>query len=140
MQFKVPQFIDVEDKIFGPFSFKQFAYLAGGAGLIFVIYKTMGLLLGIIFIAPVALLTVLLVFYRVNNRPFIYYLQAGIQYLFSSKLYLWKQRTVKPNSKEMKNTTDNSSSPSLTSVVPMTTANKLKDIAWSLDIQENEER
>ncbi len=34
MRFEVPQFIDVEDKIFGPFTFKQFLYLAGGAGLL----------------------------------------------------------------------------------------------------------
>ena len=44
MQFKVPQFIDVEDKLFGPVTFKEFVYLAGGAGLIYVIYKLVMLL------------------------------------------------------------------------------------------------
>jgi hypothetical protein len=29
MQFRVPQFIDIEDKLFGPLTFKQFIYLAG---------------------------------------------------------------------------------------------------------------
>ena len=33
MQFQVPQFIDVENKIIGPLSLRQFLYLAG-AGLI----------------------------------------------------------------------------------------------------------
>ena len=33
MMFSVPQFIDVEDKIIGPLTLKQFIYLAGGAGL-----------------------------------------------------------------------------------------------------------
>jgi len=41
MRFKVPQFIDIEDKIFGPFSFKQFVYLAGGAGLCYIFFKTL---------------------------------------------------------------------------------------------------
>ena len=32
MRFEVPQFIEIEDKIFGPLTWKQFIYLAGGAG------------------------------------------------------------------------------------------------------------
>ena len=38
MQFQVPQFIEIEDKIFGPLTFKQFIYLAGGGGLCFLLY------------------------------------------------------------------------------------------------------
>lgn len=134
MQFKVPQFIDVKDKIFGPFTFQQFAYLAGGAGLIFVIYKILPLWIGIFLIIPVAILSFMLVFYNINGKPFIYYLQAGITYLISSKLYVWKQRLVKP-----KTTTETSDDIQKISVVPMTTqTNKLRDISWSLDIQEKE--
>ncbi len=48
MQFKVPQFLDIEDKIFGPFTFREFVYLAGAAGLCYVFYKWFGLLLGIV--------------------------------------------------------------------------------------------
>lgn len=140
MQFKVPQFIDVEDKLFGPFTFRQFVYLAGGAGLIFVIYKILPIWIGIFFILPVAGLTFLLVFYKVNEKPFIFYLQAGVDYLISSKLYIWKQRLVKPENKEK----DIDPSASLVSIVPMTTTNKIKDLAWSLDVQdkdkENEEK
>jgi hypothetical protein len=135
MQFKVPQFIDVEDKLFGPFTFHQFAYLVGGAGIIFVIYKLLGLLLGIFLIIPVAILTFLLVFYRLNGKPFIFYLEAGISYFISSKLYIWKQRLVKPESREM----DDTKIPDLVSMVPMTTSNKIKDISLKLDIEEKEE-
>ena len=38
MRFEVPQFIEIEDKIFGPFTWKQFVYLAGGVGLAAVIF------------------------------------------------------------------------------------------------------
>ena len=44
MQFKVPQFLDIEDKIFGPFTFREFVYLTGGGGMCFVLYKLLGLL------------------------------------------------------------------------------------------------
>lgn len=137
MQFKVPQFIDVEDKLFGPFTFKQFAYLAGGAGLIFIIYKLLGLLLGIFLIIPVAILTVLLVFYKINNRPFVYYLEAGFNYFLSNKLYIWKQRLAKPENKKVPESSENQAP--LTSVVPMSTTSKLKDISWSLDVKEKED-
>lgn len=138
MQFKVPQFIDVEDKLFGPFTFRQFAYLAGGAGVIFIIYKLMGFFLGIIFIIPIAILTFLLVFYKVNNRPFVYYLEASFMYLVSSKLYLWKQRIIKPENKRPEKDKDDTLN-SLVSLAPMSTSNKIKDIAWSLDIKDTEE-
>jgi len=136
MQFKVPQFIDVEDKLFGPFTFHQFAYLIGGAGIIFVIYKMMGLLFGILLIIPVAILTFLLVFYKMNGKPFVFYLEAGLSYFVSSKLYIWKQRLSKPESKEAQESSN--ATPSLVSMVPMTTSNKLKDLSWKLDVQENE--
>lgn len=133
MQFKVPQFIDVEDKLFGPFTFRQFAYIIGGAGLAFVIYKLLPIWISIFLIIPVVALSGLLVFYKINEKPFIYYLQAGISYLISGKLYIWKQRLVKPD-----NTVKDAENLPMTTIVPMTTENKLKDLSWSLDVKEGE--
>jgi hypothetical protein len=132
MQFKVPQFIDIEDKLFGPFTFTQFAYLVGGAGMVFILYKLLPLWVSIFLIIPVAGLSALLVFYKINGKPFIFYLQAGINYYVSGKLYIWKQRLVKPDNIQK----EEDSSPALTSIVPMTTTNKLRDLSWSLDVQE----
>lgn len=136
MQFKVPQFIDIEDKLFGPFTFAQFAYLAGGGGIIFVISKLLPLWIGIFLMIPVAILSLLLVFYKMNGKPFIFYLQAGFSYLISSKLYLWKQRLINPNSKE---TEEEAQAPQMVSVIPMTTNDKIKDVSWSLDVKDNRE-
>ena len=134
MQFKVPQYIDIEDKLFGPFTFRQFVYLVGGAGLIFVVYKLLPLWIGIFLILPVAGLTAALVFYKINNKPFIYYLEAAFLYAIRSKLYLWKQRVAKkedlqPDEKEAGVLPN-------TSIVPTITSSKLKDLSWSLDVQD----
>jgi hypothetical protein len=134
MQFKVPQFIDVEDKLFGPFTFRQFAYLIGGAGSIYVIYRLLPLWIGIFLILPIAGLSALLTFYKINNKPFIYYLQAGINYYISSKLYIWKQRLVKHNEK----TAEDAVLPQKISIVPMVSKSSLKDLSWSLDVKEKE--
>ncbi len=137
MQFKVPQFIEVEDTIFGPFTFKQFAYLAGGGGMIFLLLKLLPTFIGVILSIPVAIFTALLVFYKINEKPFIYYVQAGLNYLTSSKLYLWKQRLAKPDQ------TEENDHPNIdvVSVLPMTSSvNKIKDLSFKLDIQEEEEK
>lgn len=132
MQFKVPQFIDIEDKLFGPFTFRQFAYLVGGGGMIFVAYRLLPFFVAIFIIIPVAALTGLLVFYKINNKPFIYYLQAGINYALGSKLYVWKQRLVKHSDKH----DEDVNIPQKVSIVPMTSNNTLKDISWNLDVQD----
>ena len=133
MQFRVPQFIEVEDKIFGPLSFKQFIYLGGGVGIMYVLYRILPIWISIFLIVPVGILAGLLTFYKVNGKPFIFYLQAGLNYIFSSKLFIWKQRLDKPDEKKKEEV-----NPTLTTVVPMTTTSKLKDLAWSLDIQEQQ--
>jgi hypothetical protein len=39
MHYQVPQFIEIEDKIFGPLTLKQFIYLAGGVGLCLIFFS-----------------------------------------------------------------------------------------------------
>lgn len=133
MKFQVPQFIEVEDKIFGPLTIKQFIYLAGGGGLSFIIYTYVGKLsfiLAIIFIIPVVALSLALTFYRVNNRAFIAIIESAFKYLLSNKLYIWKKRDRAPKHKETPTET--------TSLyVPKLSDSKLKDLTWSLDINDN---
>ncbi len=129
MQFKVPQFIDVEDKLFGPFTFKQFAYMAGGGGLVYILYKVLPIWIAIPLIIPVVILTALLTFYKINGKSFLYYLQASITYATKSKLYVWKQRLQRPDTKK-----DIPNLPTQTSVVPTLSGSKLKDLSWSLDV------
>ncbi len=131
MQFRVPQFIDIEDKLFGPLTFRQFAYLAGGAGLIYVLYRLLPFWIAIFLIIPIAGLSALLTFYRINNKPFIYYLQAGVGYFISSKLYIWKQRLIKPGDKNGEEVL-----PTPVSVLPKVSVDSIKDLSWSLDIED----
>lgn len=128
MQFKVPQFLDIEDTIFGPFTFKQFVYLAGGGGLCFVIYKLMGFLLGFIPMAIVAGFACVLTFYRPNGKPFINMLEAGFKYVVNDKLYVWKRQKKKAVKKVEKTAETGASSQSKLS------ASRLRDLAWSLDV------
>ena len=91
MKFKVPQFIDVEDKLFGPFTFRQFIYMIGGAGICFVAYKLLPLIIAIIVMLPVAGLALALTFYPFNGKPFINLLEYSFSYFIKSKLYIWQR-------------------------------------------------
>ncbi|MDB9944370.1 PrgI family protein [bacterium] len=99
MRFEVPQFIEVEDKIFGPFTWKQFIYLAGGAGIALITYFTLPLFLFVLIGIPLSALAGFLAFHKVNNRPFSIFLESIFHYVSNKKLYLWKktnQQTVSP--------------------------------------------
>ncbi|TSC77981.1 MAG: Uncharacterized protein G01um101424_115 [Parcubacteria group bacterium Gr01-1014_24] len=134
MQFKVPQFLDIEDKIFGPFTFREFVYLAGGAGLCFVLYKILGLYLGAIPILAAAGLALALTFYRPNNKPFINMIEAGFNYFVKDKLYIWKRRKAKMSSDRQLETSDGDRKRENLENEVRLGGNKLRDLAWSLDV------
>lgn len=92
MQFEVPQFIEVEDKIFGPLTWRQFLYLGGGLGMAVVIFLTLPFIIFVLIGVPLALLSGALAFYPVNNRPFSYFLEAIVNYFSGQRLYLWRHR------------------------------------------------
>lgn len=91
MRFEVPQFIEVEDKIVGPLTWKQFVYLAGGVGAIIISYLVLPFIFFVIIGIPVGALAGFLAFHQINNRPFSIFLESFITYFTHNKLYLWKK-------------------------------------------------
>jgi hypothetical protein len=91
MRFEVPQFIEVEDKIVGPFTWRQFIYLAGGAGVLILCYFLLPFILFAIIGLPFGALAGFLAFHRINNRPFSIFLESFVTYLRKGKLYLWRK-------------------------------------------------
>lgn len=130
MQFKVPQFLEIEDKIFGPFTFREFVYLAGGAGLCFTLYKLLGLLWGAIPILIIAGISLALTFYRPNNKPFINMIEYFFKYSVQNKLYIWKKHQNKTKNSQQQIANENK-----TRMMPQKlSGEKLKDLAWSLNV------
>lgn len=136
MRFQVPQFIEVEDKIFGPLTLKQFIYLAGGGGLSFLVYVLLkNLILAAIPIAIILAVSGALAFYKVYNRSFINIAESAFKYYTGAKLYIWKKED-KPRPTDTRTAVKDAKT--YTSVmVPKISDSKLKDITWSLDIKES---
>jgi hypothetical protein len=135
MRFQVPQFIEIEDKIFGPLTIKQFIYIAGGAGLSFMIFRFLYLPLAVLLIVAVLGFSLALAFYQVNSKPLIYMMQSAAGYFFSNKLYLWKK---KDKTKQKEQTPIEKMGINQTPIyVPKLSESKLHDLTWSLDIKES---
>ncbi len=130
MRFEVPQFIDIEDKIFGPLTFKQFIYVAGGGGLCYGAYRLLPLYFAIPLILAIALLAWALAFYKINNQPFIKIGQAFIIFLTKNKLYVWQRSTEKPKKIEPVPQKPIETAP----VEKELTARRVQDLARNLDI------
>jgi hypothetical protein len=137
MRFEVPQFIEVEDKIFGPFTWRQFIYLMGGGGLAAVLFITAPILVFMIVGLPAGVLAILLAFYPVNNRPFSVYLESMLRYMSGTKLYLWRkqQSGIYSGARESAPVTDSASATVAHNMhVPTVNKNHLHDLARNLEL------
>ena len=91
-QFVVPQFIEVEDKVIGPITVRQFIIMLVGGGLVFVAYKLSDFTLFIIELIVIAVLTMAFAFIKVNGKPFHYLLLNLIQTLRRPRLRVWQRQ------------------------------------------------
>lgn len=95
MQFVVPQFIDVEDKILGPLSVRQFIILIVGTGLLFIAFRFADLSLFIIEATVIVISIMGFAFIRVNGRPFHFFLINFLQTLRKPKLRIWRREVTR---------------------------------------------
>ncbi len=130
-QYQVPQFIEVEDKIFGPLTLKQFIWLAGGGGVCLIFFTLLPFYLFVALSIPVGVFSAGLAFYQVNGRPLIHSLESAFTYMSGHKLYLWKQRDAKTPTPQAALPVANPDS-----LVPRLSQSKLKDLSWSLNIKD----
>jgi hypothetical protein len=128
MRYQTPQFIDIEDKLFGPFTVKQFIYLAGGAGLVFLLYRFLPLFIAIIPMVVVVGFVLALAFWKVNGKPFIIVLEAAVRFYIGEKLYLWRKVPSRQSSKQAAQKTSEAAL-----AMPKLSEGKLRDLTWTLD-------
>jgi len=98
MQYTVPQFIDVEDKIIGPISVRQFLTFLIAAALIFanyeVVYKVFLPNFWVFAISSIFIFAVsgTFAFLKINGRPFHYFLLNLLVTMQKPHLRVWNKR------------------------------------------------
>ncbi len=135
MQFQMPRFLDIEDKVIGPLTFKQFIYLGGGVGLAYLAYTYLGFTFGFILIALFLFLGISLSFWKPNSRPAIVMFQAFLNHYTKNRMYVWQRPDGKRIDEEKLKTIK------AKSVNPPKDVDrgKIEALAWSLDVLDREE-
>ena len=106
MQYKVPQNIDVEDKIIGPLTLKQFIYILAGGMITLFIKVFLGETLSFLFLPlslPIIVLFLALAFFKVNDRPFEIFFLSILTTLARPRRRVWKKVIYNPPYSEPQN-------------------------------------
>lgn len=89
-QFVVPQFLDVESKIIGPVTARQFLILLAVLLLEFIIYRVFLNFLVVLGLGvPVLVIGVVFAFFKVNGQPFHFIALNMVQTLRKPALRIW---------------------------------------------------
>jgi hypothetical protein len=88
-QFTIPQFIDVEDKIIGPITVRQFIIMLSGFLLIAISYKLFDFSLFVTVTVIIFGLSAVFSFAKINGRPFHLFILNIIQTLKRPKIRVW---------------------------------------------------
>lgn len=92
MHAQVPQFLDIEDRIIGPFTLKQFGYIAGGAIAVGGLYVFFQLWVVIFFGLPIIGLALALAFAPpINGQPIINFLLGFLGFGIKQHIYVWNK-------------------------------------------------
>jgi ABC-type proline/glycine betaine transport system permease subunit len=113
MMFNVPQFIDVEDKIAGPLTWKQILWMIGMGAVLLTLYNLFDSVLFFITAIPVIILFAIFAFYRPNGVSMITFALHGLFFIFQPKISVW-ERPVSTGPLPRTNTDDTASSELMT--------------------------
>lgn len=98
MQSSVPQYIDIEDKIVGPFTWKHIGWLLGMCAVLLVMYTAFDFQLFLIAGGPTALAFLAFAFYRPSGMPMVKFVFHGVFFLFRPKVSVWERPVHVSNS------------------------------------------
>jgi len=99
-QFVVPQFIDAEDKIFGPITARQFIILMVGFLLDFVMFKLLSFVMFLVVGLPILCISGIIAFVRINGQPFHFFILNAIQTFKKPHLRIWDKTRTNSELKE----------------------------------------
>ncbi len=99
-QFTVPQFIDAEDKIFGPITARQFIILLVTFLIDAALWKLLSFVAFLLTAIPILMIGGVFAFARINGQPFHYFLLNLIQTFKKPSLRVWDKTKTDAELKE----------------------------------------
>jgi len=88
-QFTVPQFIDVEDKVIGPITVRQFIIILAATGVIVVCHQIFYITTALVLTVIISFITVIVAFVKVNGVHFHLFLSNFLITMFKANVSVW---------------------------------------------------
>lgn len=98
-QYQVPQYIEVQEKIVGPLTLKQFFYLAGAAVISFICFYIFNFIFWILISVIAFAIAASFAFLKINGRPLPKVIFSAFNFYWRPHLYIWQR---KPTMEEVK--------------------------------------
>lgn len=131
MQFVVPQFIDIEPKIIGPITPRQFILLIFAGGTTFICYKLLDFYVFVLtFLFLILPIFGSFIFVKINGRPFHYFVLNFLQTTKRPKLRIWKKEIIPEKEFVLKTEKKEASPPEIRKILPR---GHLSDISILVD-------
>lgn len=89
MKYQLPQFIETEVKLVGPFTLRQFLWIAGGSAILFMSFMILPFFWFIVVAIIVAPVSLALAFIKIQGMPLINYVAIMLSYALNPKKYLF---------------------------------------------------
>lgn len=90
MQFQVPQFIQTEDKVVGPFTLKQFAFVGAAGGICGLLYFVLQSWLWIISSILLLGAALAIAFIKIEGRPLPKVVLAALHFYWAPQTFVWQ--------------------------------------------------
>ncbi len=132
MNFNVPQYIEVEDKIAFQLTIKQLAWLALAGIALFFLWQ-IGIAALIVIGIPVVLLALAFAFYKPAGMTFLQFVKNGIFYLFKPKILTWHREAKNQIKRTPRKLTDSKRKASINRYVKEKTLKSSGSLADLLD-------
>lgn len=92
MRFQLPQFIETEIKLIGPFTLKQFLWVAAGATLLFLDFSLFKGFLAFVIGMPIAGIAAAFAFLKIDDMPLINYVANALSFTLGPKQYTYQSQ------------------------------------------------
>lgn len=135
MHYSVPQFIEVEDKIIGPLTMRQFLWLLAGGGVVFILYFVLAFGVWVAISIFIGLIFAALAFFRVYNMPLISFLSNLARFSLMPQIFLWHKKQEGPLREIPEKVAFEDLLQAPAPAKPRPATGRLRAIAWELDVK-----
>ena len=131
-QYQIPQFIDIEDKILGPLTIRQFFYFLAAAAIGFILWNFLTFQHFIIAMVIIGGISVMFAFVKINGKSFNAFVHNLVSFIFSSQKYVWEKEgpTAAPKEARQEKKQKNDAAKKMSE-------KEIKNLASLLDVKEN---